>query len=234
MPEMEALVELQELDIKVRRLEEQDRENNADLRRKQEEAAALEASVASAEAKERSLAAQVHDKTVDRDALKESLERYQTQRNEVRKPRELVAIDKEIETTLKAVRQAEAEIQKLQEELATVKAEVETAREKLRLKREEIGLIESRNAEQNAKNSEALAEARRARDEVMKRIPPDLLETYRFISSNKDGVALAEVSGGACGACFITLPPQAINEIRRGDRIIRCSSCSRILYIRKG
>jgi predicted nucleic acid-binding Zn-ribbon protein len=33
----------------------------------------------------------------------------------------------------------------------------------------------------------------------------------------------------ACGGCFKQIPPQRIQEIRRGDRIFSCDSCGRIL-----
>jgi predicted nucleic acid-binding Zn-ribbon protein len=81
------------------------------------------------------------------------------------------------------------------------------------------------------KNSADLETARSERREIVKTVPADLLASYDFISRNKQGIALAEVTGEACSGCYISLPPQLINEIRRGDKIIRCTSCARILYM---
>jgi predicted nucleic acid-binding Zn-ribbon protein len=230
--DMKAIIDLQEIDLTIRRLEEQDRENNAELNRKKEESVKISETVAVAVVKERELEAQIHSKDVDRQAHTETMAKYNEQRNYIKKPRELVAIDTEIETCLKEIKLNETETHKLRKELDEFKKSLETEREKLKIKEEEISLIEQRNADQNAKSAAAVAEARSTRDQLEKKIPKELLDTYRFISSNKGGTALAEVVGEACGGCYISLPPQAVNEIRRGDRIIRCTSCARILFMK--
>ena len=48
---------------------------------------------------------------------------------------------------------------------------------------------------------------------------------------SRDGIAVAEVVNGSCSACFMSLRPQMSLEVKRGDAIITCESCTRILYI---
>jgi len=45
---------------------------------------------------------------------------------------------------------------------------------------------------------------------------------------NTTGVA--EARNGACMACFMALRPQAMAQVRRGEEIVTCDNCNRILY----
>jgi uncharacterized protein len=46
-------------------------------------------------------------------------------------------------------------------------------------------------------------------------------------------VALAEARNGSCSACFIALRPQVMSEVRRGEEIVTCDNCNRILYYQR-
>jgi predicted nucleic acid-binding Zn-ribbon protein len=43
-------------------------------------------------------------------------------------------------------------------------------------------------------------------------------------------VALAEARNGSCSACFIALRPQVMAQVRRGEEIVTCDNCNRILF----
>ena len=47
----------------------------------------------------------------------------------------------------------------------------------------------------------------------------------------RDGVAVAEARNRSCSACFMSLRPQVMAEVRRGEDIITCDNCGRILYV---
>jgi len=54
---------------------------------------------------------------------------------------------------------------------------------------------------------------------------------YMRISARiRDGVAVAEARNGACMACFMALRPQAMAQVRRGEEVVTCDNCNRILY----
>ena len=53
----------------------------------------------------------------------------------------------------------------------------------------------------------------------------------RLAQRSRDGIAVAEVVNGSCSACFMALRPQVQVEVKRGDEIIVCESCSRILFV---
>lgn len=76
-----------------------------------------------------------------------------------------------------------------------------------------------------------LAVAKTERDKVFESLPKTLSTQYARIRNKiRDGVAVAEARNRSCTACFISLRPQVMAEIRRGEDIIICDNCGRILY----
>jgi predicted nucleic acid-binding Zn-ribbon protein len=75
-------------------------------------------------------------------------------------------------------------------------------------------------------------EANRAeRERVLSSLPKPMSALYNRISTRiRDGVAVAEARNGACAACFMALRPQVMAQVRRGEEIITCDNCNRILY----
>lgn len=69
------------------------------------------------------------------------------------------------------------------------------------------------------------AERKAVTDKVDKRI----VAMYERIKNGVGSHVVVAVKKRACGACFKSLPPQRIQEIRKGDTIITCDSCGRIL-----
>jgi predicted nucleic acid-binding Zn-ribbon protein len=66
-------------------------------------------------------------------------------------------------------------------------------------------------------------------------VPTPVLSRYDRLSGARDGVAVAEIRKAACGACFRSLTPHAMQEARKGEAIMVCEACDRILiYIEGG
>ena len=55
---------------------------------------------------------------------------------------------------------------------------------------------------------------------------------YDRVSRLRGGVVLAEAIDYSCQACRMKIRPQVFNDIRRGDSIIPCESCGRVLFFR--
>ena len=41
---------------------------------------------------------------------------------------------------------------------------------------------------------------------------------------------MAEARDGGCTVCHVRMRPQMFNEVRRGETLVQCESCLRILY----
>jgi len=85
--------------------------------------------------------------------------------------------------------------------------------------------------EETRLQTEKLAADRAERERVFNALPKQMSSLYTRISARiRDGVAVAEARNGACMACFMSLRPQAMAEVRRGEEVVTCDNCNRILY----
>ena len=85
---------------------------------------------------------------------------------------------------------------------------------------------------QIAKNRKEFEKESKHRQEAFVTLPTRLAAIYdRLAQRSRDGIAVAEVVNGSCSACFMSLRPQILLEVRQGNTIITCESCTRIMYI---
>jgi uncharacterized protein len=79
---------------------------------------------------------------------------------------------------------------------------------------------------------EAVLEEYKGKDEKLRKdVDSSLLTKYDRIRQGKKGLAVVECIEGVCKGCHMHIPPQLFNELVRGDRMIICPTCQRILYI---
>ena len=85
--------------------------------------------------------------------------------------------------------------------------------------------------EQVTSQQQELEVARAERERLTRELPKAMSSLYNRISARiRDGVAVAEARNGACTACYMALRPQVMADVRRGDEVITCDNCNRILY----
>jgi predicted nucleic acid-binding Zn-ribbon protein len=62
------------------------------------------------------------------------------------------------------------------------------------------------------------------------RVEPGLLQTYQRLLRSRGGIAVVQVKDGSCLGCHFALTPQTYNELRKGDILLTCANCQRVLY----
>jgi predicted nucleic acid-binding Zn-ribbon protein len=85
--------------------------------------------------------------------------------------------------------------------------------------------IDRAEAEANAE-VEAI---QREREAAMAHLSQQVRSRYERIHSSRDGRAVVPIIKSACGGCFRAQPPQILQEARRGDRMLSCDGCGRLL-----
>ncbi len=68
------------------------------------------------------------------------------------------------------------------------------------------------------------------RDDLVKALDQDLCKRYLFLRERRGGMAVSAVIGGVCQTCHMGIPPQKFNELLKGDAIMNCPNCHRIIY----
>jgi uncharacterized protein len=76
-----------------------------------------------------------------------------------------------------------------------------------------------------------LADLDRQQKTLADMVEKPLLVRYTRLKTMRKGYAVAQLRDGACGGCQLQLPPQLVAEVKRGDELMDCSYCHRILYM---
>ncbi|HVR33777.1 MAG TPA: hypothetical protein VMS74_13845 [Acidimicrobiia bacterium] len=88
--------------------------------------------------------------------------------------------------------------------------------------------LEGRIAEQWKEIDLELGRREQAKAEVLRSIPPELLDLYDMLRKTKEGVAVGRFEHGQCGGCHLALSIPEQSEAREYDPP-RCTHCRRIL-----
>lgn len=157
-----------------------------------------------------------------------------------RADRNLMSSKKQDEYTA-AIREADAarkQIAALETQILEQMEIFEQAEASLKERAGEISTLNSDRAErlkefddERQMRTRDLEAAQAERERVFNELPKSMSVLYTRIRARiRDGVAVAEARGGACMACFMSLRPQVMAEVRRGEEVVTCDNCNRILY----
>lgn len=140
------------------------------------------------------------------------------------------AFQHEIEFLEKEIRKHEDGILELMTASESLDGNVKKAEAALKEEKQHVEAEKAKARERTAADQAALNEIKKERTEAAQKLPPATAAAYDRIFKKRGGVAVAEVKGGRCTACQITLRPQYMQDLRKGDHLMFCESCGRILY----
>ena len=149
----------------------------------------------------------------------------------VTNPRELSALQEELNSILV---QRGVEEEKLLELMVEVD-ELQSARDSAR---DELGRLEAERTvgvpdlvKQEELLTGEMEALRRARGEMTPQIPPAGLSVYESLRKTRKGYAVAKVERAMCQGCRLALPTMELQRARISQGLVQCSSCARILYV---
>ncbi len=70
------------------------------------------------------------------------------------------------------------------------------------------------------------------REQSLGTLPKNLADQYNKLRSGKrTGAAVVPIRAEQCSGCHMKISQNVINEVRRGQKLMTCESCSRIVYL---
>jgi predicted nucleic acid-binding Zn-ribbon protein len=140
------------------------------------------------------------------------------------------AFQNEIEFCQKEVRKLEDRILDLMSESEPLERNVKAAEAALKTEKAQVESEKRVARERTAADESAAAALRKERAEVVGSTAPGVYQHYERIRKGRRGRAVAEALDGRCSACNLTFRPQLFQDLKKGDKIMSCESCQRILY----
>jgi predicted nucleic acid-binding Zn-ribbon protein len=161
--------------------------------------------------------------------LNQELAKFQKQMRDIKTNKEYDALTNEIVNR-------KLKISSNEEETLKVLASIDDLKEKIKQNKQKLEEIEKYNTTQLTYLKKELSSIedkikikKGERKNVTVRIDKKLLSTYEMVKRGRGNHVVVTIKKRACGGCFKAIPPQKIQEIRKGDRIFTCENCGRIL-----
>ncbi len=140
------------------------------------------------------------------------------------------AFQSEIDFCAAAIRKAEDRMLDLMAESEPLDANVKTA--EVALKAEKAN-VETEKAEARLKwdaDKKRLVQLQAERAAMAAKIAAPVLKAYDHQRKKWGATTVVEALEGRCTGCQISLRPQFLQVLRRGDQVMSCETCGRILY----
>ena len=140
------------------------------------------------------------------------------------------ALQSEIDFCQQEIRKFEDRILELMGESDPLDKNVRAAEEALKAEKAQVETETKQAQERTAQDKKQLDVLQAERKGIVAGLNPNVQRNYERIRKNRRGVAVAEALEGRCSACHMSIRPQLFQDLKRGEQIVVCESCSRMLY----
>jgi predicted nucleic acid-binding Zn-ribbon protein len=161
--------------------------------------------------------------------LQGKISKYRDQSLDVKTNDQYKALLHEIQFAEQEIRLNEDRILEVMVNVDAREKEVKAAEAQLKAETAEIEREKEDARKVTGEDQKKLAEWNAKRDALRHGVSEDLLRHYERVMKFR-GSGLAEVRDHKCMGCQVMLRPQTYNEVRNGEKVMICESCSRIYY----
>jgi predicted nucleic acid-binding Zn-ribbon protein len=163
-------------------------------------------------------------------ALEVEERKYQSQLPMVKKNEEYQALLHEISLTKSKRSERETDLLVRMEEESRLAGQRPAIEQSLAKMEQETSARLAAIAAEEQRQKEAVDALDARRKDLAGRLPPNTRARYERIRASRGGRAVVPIlPKGACGGCFRGQPPQVLQEARRGDRVLLCDGCGRMM-----
>jgi predicted nucleic acid-binding Zn-ribbon protein len=148
----------------------------------------------------------------------------------VQNPKELQALQTEIESLNKYIAEKEATLISMMSDFETIEKEIILTQTDLD---DELSAKEKQINQLMLEKTNILKDLEKVESErlvAVSQIKAGHLNTYEEIRKKKKNIAVSIVEDDTCSACGVSITPSEWQAARSPDVVVFCPSCSRILY----
>ena len=229
-PDLHKLIDLQHVDSRIAAL-------RAEVAALPKEVAAIEAKLAGSKGKVEAAQAAIKSDEGARRKHESDIKDQQEKISKYRDQSLKVKTNQEYRALLTEIEHAEKEIARLEDKILEIMVAADTRKETLKQAETTLKADTAENEKekehartQTAEDEKELAELTERRKQLRAGIGEDTLRHYDRVLKLR-GSAIAPVHDNQmCGVCRVILRPQVYQDVMKGEEIIHCDSCQRILF----
>ena len=230
LPELSHLIDLHELDREIFELTQNLEKLPSELSDKGQAIAVLEAEQAAHLQELENLRSQLRGMETEVADLEEGITTSRQRLMDIGKELELKAMLKEIAFREDQRDQKETLVLELLDQVESLNQAVAEKDQALAVLKTEYERRGAEVATQVADLEKQRAGLLEKRGSLRKGLPPALLKRYEFILRRYNGSAICEVREGVCLGCHLSMLPQLYIDLQKGEEILQCPNCQRIVY----
>jgi len=224
------LLQLQEIDDKIDKLESEKARIPIELQTLEAELAKHRAAFQAITNATEELQKERRSKDRELSTQQAQLERYESQRLSVKTNKEYAALESEITDLKEVISTVEDEILDLLISTDEAGDKIELAQQELKVQEDIFKKKRRKCLSEIKKLDTQIAEQDKERGAFVEKIDSALMSKYDNWRKRRGSSLVATIKGQSCGGCHLKLPPQLVNEVRKGLKLHTCNSCGRILY----
>ncbi|OQY12462.1 MAG: hypothetical protein B6I31_03115 [Desulfobacteraceae bacterium 4572_19] len=171
---------------------------------------------------------------------KELEDEHRASESRIEKSREtlkIITTNKEYQVLLREIDDNTKKRSTMEDELLFLMEEVEKAEKAIKERQTEFLLLSKRISSEKEllessciNDKEELSDFKEQLEIVGKNLDSKLMNRFKGIAASSNGIAVVKVVDSVCTGCHLNVPPQLNIEIKRGESLIFCHQCHRILY----
>lgn len=224
------ILNIQELDINMIRLMRVKKERQDELQKIQNLNADIQKQVSNKEAQILEIKKEIRMGESQVNSIQDRVAKLEAQQAAVKKMDEFNALTHEMTAAGRDKTRIEQELSDLMDKLAVEEDLLITLRENLSSTEENSKIIVKEIHESIAKINEEGRELFEKRESMKNSVDPEMFAIYERLLKNKKDRVIVPIEKRTCSGCHIVLTPQHENLVRKGDRLVFCEHCSRILF----
>jgi uncharacterized protein len=144
--------------------------------------------------------------------------------------KEYHAMMREMDNLEKLNRFREEEMTNLLEDIQVHQEKMEELSTQMESVREELAVSQSTLDSEMEKINKRISQLEKSRKKACANVPVPILSRYNFIRDRLNNPVIVSVKRGVCTGCYISIPPQSFIEIQKGEQILSCPNCQRLIF----
>ncbi len=228
--DIKQLTDLQVIDLQIAGLDEEIEAGQAEvdkllstIEERRASIEELQAKIEAAEARQRELEAEQEDELG-------RIKDRQSKLMQVQTNREYHSLLKEIEDAKKANKDREEETVQLMEQVESLTIIMDEQKGVSQGDDKQLAQETKKVNGEAAKLNNKKNVFAKKRGTMVKKVSSSLLKKYDMLRERRNGRAVVGVVNGVCQGCFMNIPPQQFNDLLKGDKMLFCPTCNRILH----
>lgn len=189
-----------------------------------------EKGVTQAKSRYESLEKNKREKELSVEAIKDKIQKAKARTSDIKDNKAYQAHLKEIENLEKSITDMDDDILALMEQMEPLASELKAADAALAAQKQRAQELRKKLDAEAAEAQKELDSIQAERGQYTDPVDEKNYTLYMDLLTSLGGQAVVDVDDEICGGCFMNIMPQLYVEVQKGQKIIQCPQCRRILY----